>query len=48
MTKAQLLASADSAELTEWQAYLGALAEEKTEQAGGGRRIKWDVDSDED
>ena len=42
MTKAELLRTADSYELTEWQAYLTCLAEE--DAAVPGRR-KW---NDED
>lgn len=46
MTKAELLASADSAELTEWQAYLAALAEEEQAREHGkdGHRIQWNDD----
>jgi hypothetical protein len=43
MTKGQLLATADSMELTEWQAYLTAVAQEKAESKDG-RRIRWNPD----
>ena len=46
MTKGQLLATADSFELTEWQAYLTALAQEKTESKDG-RRIQWNTTDDD-
>ena len=46
MTRGQLLAGASSAELTKWQAYLTALAQEEKEreQSKDGRRIQWNAD----
>ena len=45
MTKGQLLASADSMELTEWQAYLVARAQEE-KASKDGRRIRWNEPDD--
>ena len=49
MTRHELLSSLDSAELTGWQAYLQALAEEEQEaqQKKDGRRIQWNTTDDD-